>query len=86
MGFQENFIKRDTKRFSDWLGIIPNRSKTDFGINSNWFNITFSAKANWDGLELKLGLDQFEFELVRIHLYRKLGLDSFGLMPRIKAE
>ena len=39
------FIKRDTKHFSDWFGMIRNGSDTDIGMSRNsagWLGINFN--------------------------------------------
>ena len=43
------FIKRDTKRFLDWFGMIPIDSDTDIGIvliDSEWISIRYFRQGN----------------------------------------
>ena len=46
IGFCPFFIKRDTKRFSNWCGMIRIGSDTDIGMNRNnsdWFGMNFNV-------------------------------------------
>ena len=81
------FIKRDTKCFSDWFGMIRIGSDTDIGMNKNssdWLGMNFNPIISESKVgeiridsDWKFGWDQSEIGLIRVDLDWKL---DFGLV------